>query len=347
MFDVSEFEIRVLKPDQIITEPGFYQMPLDRHHSQPCDGPSVTSGVLRKMELDCPAVVWERHLLNPNRTEMKQTDALRFGRIMAAYIEHGPEGVEDHVLVTRSGPPSLPVTEMIQLVEDGHTFTKAPPNRPSAEAVKRYVEGTATPAMAKAVEYHLELEKDPREKISENDWEMICAMGKALANNPDATAAMDGTPEISMAWQDEATGLWCLARPDTVSFSGMTTDYKKMSSMGREFNARLVDSRITIHGYDMQGGFACEGFEQLTGHWPLFGIIAQHDVAPFSAIVREIPDEDLKIGKFRNHRALRRFRECLDSGHWPGPGENIGAYQRPNWQRERLLEEMNNAGEAP
>jgi hypothetical protein len=120
-----------------------------------------------------------------------------------------------------------------------------------------------------------------------------------------------------------------------------------MATMGGAFDERLVDSRITLHGYDMQGAFACEGFEQLTGHWPAFGIIAQHDVAPHSVILREIPDEDLRIGKFRNHRSLTRFRECLDSGHWPGPGENLGAYQRPTWQREQLLEEMNTAGTSP
>ena len=44
-------EIRTLADDEQITEPGFYAISLDRHHSQPCDGPSVTSGVLRKMEL--------------------------------------------------------------------------------------------------------------------------------------------------------------------------------------------------------------------------------------------------------------------------------------------------------
>ena len=64
-------------------------------------------------------------------------------------------------------------------------------------------------------------------------------------------------------------------------------------------------------------------------------------------ILREISEEDLKFGHFRNHRALYRFRECLDSGYWPGPGEVTGAYVRPDWQREMLLNEMNVENTAP
>ena len=120
-----------------------------------------------------------------------------------------------------------------------------------------------------------------------------------------------------------------------------------MTSKNSPFDARLVDRNITQHGYDMQGAFASEGFEQLTGNWPDFGIIAQCGEPPHHVILREIPDEDLRIGQFRNHRALTRFSECLESGHWPGPGDVPGSYMRPEWLRERLLEEMNTAGVAP
>jgi len=59
--------IRDLAADQIITEPGLYRMSLERHHSQPSAGVSVTSGILRKMELATPADVWAFHQLNPAR----------------------------------------------------------------------------------------------------------------------------------------------------------------------------------------------------------------------------------------------------------------------------------------
>lgn len=344
---LPEHQIRTLKEGELITEPGFYQIPLEVHHSQCCSGPSVTSGVLRKMELSSPLDVWTHHALNPNREPQKQSDALRLGRIMAAYIEHGPEGVEDFVRVLPSPPESMTVPEMLERAQQGLAFKKRPPNRPTADQVQNYVTGTATPAAVRAVEYWAEIDQDPREKVSEKEWAMICDMGKVLAADPAAMAVMDGIPEVSMAWKDEITDIWCLARPDTVSFSGMSTDYKKMATMGTPFSERLVDARITQHGYDMQGAFACEGFERLTGNWPMFGIIAQWDQPPHHVIMREIADEDLRMGQFRNHRALRNFRHFLDSGHWPGPGDVTGVYHRPEWLRERLIEEMQIEGKAP
>jgi len=42
----------------------------------------------------------------------------------------------------------------------------------------------------------------------------------------------------------------------------------------------------------------------------------------------------------QNRRARLRFRECMDTGYWPGPGEHVGAYQMPDWLRERLDKEL-------
>ena len=320
------FEIRTLADGELITEPGFYNISLDRHHSQPCNGPSVTSGVLRKMELSTPADVWAFSRLNPDRWVQEDKTALRLGRAMAAYIEGGMDEVAKHFAV-------LPADK---------------PNKPTAQQLTAYAEGRATDAGKKSVEFWEAQAKDPRDQITAAEQKMIEDMGKVLAADPMASAVMGGIPEITMAYQDDETGLWLLARPDTVNFDGTVTDFKKVNTQGRPFNYRTVDSRITEHGYDMQLAFAAEVFECLTGEWPTSaGIIAQWDAPPHHVILREIAEEDLRIGQFRNRRAIRRFAECLASGHWPGPGDDVGAYQRPQWQRDMLLEEMNTEGKAP
>jgi hypothetical protein len=132
-----------------------------------------------------------------------------------------------------------------------------------------------------------------------------------------------------------------------VSFDGLSSDFKKMSAQGGPFSHRLVDRRISQHGYGMQGALACEAFERLTGEWPEFWIIAQSDKPPYHVIPRQITDEDLRMDQFRNRRALRRFAECLASGRWPGPAEDIATFQRPDWERQMILEQMQQAGTAP
>lgn len=319
-------EIRTLGPDEKITEPGFYAISLDRHHSQPCDGPSVTSGVLRKMELATPADVWAFHQLNPNRWQKPETKALRLGRAMAAYVEGGMEAVFQHFMV---------------LPEDK-------PRRPTPQQIRARDEGRASETAVESITFWEKHDAAPRDQITAADAQMIFDMGRVLAADPGASAAMGGIPEVTMAWQDEATGLWLLSRPDTVSFDGAMTDYKKINTQGRAFNYRVLDSRITEHGYDMQMAFAADVFERLTGDRPdVVGIVGQWDARPHHVIVREISKEDLAIGSWRNRRAIDRFAECLASGHWPGPGDDVGAYQRPEWQRTMLLEEMQMEGTAP
>ena len=319
-------EIRTLGPDEKITEPGFYNISLDRHHSQPCDGPSVTSGVLRKMEMESPADVWAFHLLNPDRWEKPQTTALRLGRAMAAYVEGGMEAVALQFVV-------LPADK---------------PNKPTAAQITAYDEGRATEAGKRSVEFWRAVEADPRDPLTEAEQKMIEDMGKALSMDPGACAAMGGIPEVTMAWQDERTGLWLLSRPDTVSFDGMMTDYKKINTQGRPFNHRVIDNRITEHGYDQQMALAADVFENLTGDRPeVVAIVGQLDAPPHHVVLREILDEDLRMASFRNRRAITRFAECLASGQWPGPGDDVGYYRRPDWQREMILKQMEIEGTAP
>lgn len=312
-------EIRTLAEGEKIREPGFYAIPLSVHHGQPCDGVSVTSGVLRKMELETPADVWAFHPLNPDRWPKEETDALRLGRAMAAYVEGGMDAVAKHFLI-------LPADK---------------PRRPTAQQIAAHKAGTATEVGIASVEFWAAVDVDPRDPVTDAEIEMIANMGRALAADPAAVAAMGGIPEVTMAWWDEATDLWCLARPDTINFDGTTCDFKKVSAQGRPFNHRMIDRRIEQHGYHMQLAFAAEAMERLGIGWPTAAaIVAQSDKPPHHVILREVDEEALRWGQFQNRQALYRFRECLDSGVWPGPGDDIGAFQMSDFMRTRMTEEM-------
>ncbi len=342
------FEIRTLGDGEKITEPGFYNIPLEQHHSQCCDGVSVTSGILRKLELETPADVWLTHKLNPDRIERKQTDALRLGRIMAAYIEHGPEAARHHVLVLPGvSKKEMTIAEMFELARSGGAPKSGRPSRPTFEQVQRYVDGNPTPAGRKSVEFWKAVEDDPRDEVTAEEWGLIQSMGNVLLKDPAACAALGGIPEITMAFKDEINDLWCLARPDQVSFDGFVSDFKKVSTQGRPFDYRACDRKITDYGYHMQMSFACEAFQSLTGEWPdQVGLIFQTDQPPHHVILRAVDDEELQLGVFQNQRSRRLFRECLDSGNWFGPGEDVGAYQMPAWYRERLIEQIQIGGVA-
>jgi hypothetical protein len=319
-------KIRTLSPDEKISAPGFYAMPLSRHHAQPCDGVSVTSGVLRTMELQTPADVWAFSLLNPNRWEKQETDALRLGVAMALYVEGGP----------------------LKVMEGFNIHPEDKPKRPFPSQIKAYDDGRASDAAIASVEYWRKVDADPHEYLTQTEFDMIIAMGAVLERDPAAQAVMQGIPEVTMAWQDERTGIWVLSRPDTINFSGVVTDYKRIAAGAGSFSTRLVDRRIEENGYDMQIALGCEAMERLTGEWPsAAGIIAQSADAPHHVILRSINEEDLRIAQWRNRRALDRFHECLTANRWPGPGDEVGAFNMRKETRERLLAEMQTAGTAP
>ncbi|MBL4898099.1 MAG: PD-(D/E)XK nuclease-like domain-containing protein [Colwellia sp.] len=318
--------IRTLPEGEKITDPGFYNISLDRHHHQPCDGVSVTSGVLRTMEKHGPSKVWATHALNPNRYERKQTDALRLGSAMAAFIEGG-------------------------LGELGKMYQVLPEDRPqraTSQQLTAIKEGRGSKTANRSIAFWREIDSDPRDNISQTELTLIAEMGLALSNDPSTGAVLGGVPEITMAHFDERTQLWFLARPDNVHPDGSLSDYKKVSTQGRPFTPYLIDGRVEDHGYDMQMGFAAECFEALTGVWSdQCGLVFQEDTAPYDAILRPIPEEDLRIGQFLNRQAAIRFRECLDADHWPGPGEHIAPFHRREDARVALLERMQTAGVAP
>jgi PDDEXK-like domain of unknown function (DUF3799) len=318
-------EIRTLAPGEKISENGFYSIPLSVHHSQCCTAPSVTSGILRTMELASPLDVWSFHVLNPDRWERKETDALRLGVAMAAYVEGGAENVLKGFRI--------------------HPDDK--PRRPTKAQIAAVAAGGGTETAVTSVTYWAAVDASPEDYLTMEEFTMICTMGAVLARDEAASAVMGGIPELTMAWQDEVTGLWVLSRPDTVSFDGIVTDYKRVAASGKPFNTHMVDRRIEQHGYDMQIALACEAMERLTGVWPTGGIIAQQAEAPHHVILRGIGDEELRIAQWRNRRALNRFAECLESGRWPGPGEHVGNYFLRKELRERLLNEMQTEGTSP
>lgn len=335
--DDAPFPIYELDDGEKITEPGFYRITLDRHHNQPCDGLCVTSSILRTIELQSLAEVYAFHPLNPDRYEKPETDALREGRAMALLVEGGPDALKEYFTIL--GPD-----------------TPKKPTKPQRAAFERT--GEWSDAAKDGAKFWAEVEASGKSVLKMEDYAQLLAMSLALRRDPGAVATLDGIPELTMAWKDEATGIWLLSRPDMVNFDGFVGDYKKVAAQNRPFNGELVDRRITDHGYDMQLAFAAEVLEKVTGHfgspiWPeQAAILAQSDKVPYHPLVREISQEDLRIGQYRNRSALKLFANAVEQTAklkaqgrdpwqaWPGPGAHSSFYKRPEWQTERLLQRM-------
>lgn len=318
-------EIRTLAEGDKITENGFYNIPLSVHHNQPCDGFSVTSGVLRAMELDSPAEVWAFHKCNPNGRVKPTTPAMYMGAAMAALISGGMDELRKQFLVLKKDVPRRP-TEAQRLAYDEKRDCSA--------------------ATLKSCRFWDKVAADGRPPLTYDERQELLEMSKVLAQDPAAQVAMEGLPEITMAVFDEESRLWLLSRPDTVSpENGVMSDYKRMAAGHSRFNGHLVDRRIEAEGYGMQMAFGCDVYHRLTGNltfdqW----IVAQSVVYPYHVIPRGLDEAVIRQDVFRVRKQIKRVRECLDTGIWPGPGHEIGYFRRSDRFQEIIEDEMQREG---
>lgn len=315
-------EIRTLLPDEKITEEGLYRMPLARHHAQPCEGISVTSSVLRTIELGSPAAAWDFHMLNPDAYERPERDALKLGTAMHSWVEGGEEAVKRDFIILAPGTPKKPSDRQLNA---------AAPSKETVEAIRVWQQIWKRQALRGCP------------IITQAEFDQIKIMGKALEHDPTALAVLGGEPEITIATFDDETQLWMLSRLDNLTFDGLQSDFKRISTRGRFLTERVCKARIREHRYDMQMAFGAECFWRVTGQWPTdSAIVFQMDVPPFHSHTVAIGRDEIIAGVALNHRAMRIFRECYDSGNWPGPGAVISTFQYSTAEREAFQEAVKN-----
>lgn len=170
------------------------------------------------------------------------------------------------------------------------------------------------------------------------------AMVAALRANPTIAALFaDGTPEQTLVWQDEATGVWRRARPDWLPLRRgdrqIVVDYKTARSVEPSALARAVYD----YGYHQQAPWYLDGIKALgLDDQPAFVFVAQEKEPPYLVTVFELDATALRLGRARNRRALEIYRDCTASGVWPGygdPSDPISYIAMPRWAELRDTEE--------
>lgn len=183
-----------------------------------------------------------------------------------------------------------------------------------------------------------------------HEFEMVREMRDALWSHPVAKHAfVDGAAERSFFWQDEATGVWCKARPDFTPIHGRyLPDLKSAASA----NPEAFERSVADFGYYMRSAFYLEGMKAITGEAPekvCYVVIRKKK--PHLVSVCWLDDEALEWGKLRVREAIDVFARCLDAGEWPqyrrkeSPDKDTAFEIRlPLWTRKDL-EERHERGE--
>lgn len=148
--------------------------------------------------------------------------------------------------------------------------------------------------------------------VTPKEWSGIVRMRDAVMAHPVAREAFTGhRAEHSVFWEEDGLLLKC--RPDAWK-PGVLTDLKTTvdaspSSFGKTaFN----------FGYFMSAAHYIDGVKAVTGEDVTFRFVNVEKFAPYLVSVVELDDYSLDYGRQMLDRAKRLYRECSETGNWPG-----------------------------
>ncbi len=315
-------EIRTIADDEQVVEPGAYRMSMDLYHSQRvCPGPSVSSTGIRKAALESPHAFWKSFAGNPNRYPDKPvSDALILGRAAHSLLL-GDEVFDDHFIYVPKDAPRRPTATQIKAFErDGKWSDAAAEGAKFWEAFDKKAAG--------------------RLMLKEEQVEKIFRMADNLKDCPDAVEVLTSDlTEISMIWQDEATGLWVKSRPDCIPSNGYDVgDLKTFSPKGSDLLLSCMRA-ITDHGYALQMALAIEGAERVFGATAeRCALVFCQTTEPHEVIPVQIDDDSLYWARCLNRQGLDRIAHGIKTGEWPMRSPQITTYSYPPSMSGRFAE---------
>jgi len=148
--------------------------------------------------------------------------------------------------------------------------------------------------------------------LTSKEWEQVRRMRDAVMSQAIAHAAFTGhKAEHSVFWEEDGLLLKC--RPDAWQ-EGALIDLKTARS------ADPNDFGKTAHefGYHQSAAHYIDGVKAATGEELPFHFVLVEKTEPYLVSVVELDWEAIDLGRALNDRAKRIYRECAESGNWPG-----------------------------
>ncbi len=144
--------------------------------------------------------------------------------------------------------------------------------------------------------------------------------------------------EQTMVWVDPETGVTCRGRVDSMGRPSryrrtLIADYKTARSVAPDAVAKAIHD----YGLHQQAAWYLEGARQLG--WAEasagFVFVFQQKEPPYLVTPVELDNEALLWGQRLNRTALRVYRQCWESGRWPGYSDGLTTVSLPAWAVRR------------
>mgnify|MGYP003133363763 CR=1 FL=1 len=168
-----------------------------------------------------------------------------------------------------------------------------------------------------------------RTPVMEKDWVQFECMREAALAHPKGGAylKMKGKTEVSIFWEDEATGQPCKGRIDKLTDrGGIIVDLKTC----QDASPRAVARQVNMFNYALQAAFYTDGLMANGFDDVQFIFVFVEKTAPWSVSVVQLSDDYLAAGRKSYYKALENHKACHVADCFPGWDEII-TLERPKW----------------
>lgn len=171
--------------------------------------------------------------------------------------------------------------------------------------------------------------------LTAENMDIVRGMSDAIFAHPYANALLhsEGKTEFTVVWRDEDTGQLCKARLDKLirQWEGYMTVVDIKST--RDASPFGFARECAKFGYYMQDAAYLEGLDSFnSGIHRRFFFIAVEKTPPYCVAVYELGEQSLEIGRSEWRQYLRQYKQCVETGEWPGYSETLTQIELPHWK---------------
>ncbi len=165
--------------------------------------------------------------------------------------------------------------------------------------------------------------------IESDEWAAIVGMRDAVFRHPLASKMIrDGRSEVTIAWEDQETGLFCRSRADYyVERLGMVLDVKSTEDASEDAFKRSV----VKYRYHVQDALYRAGFAEVGALLQHFVLIAVEKTLPYAVATYSLDADAVARGYSAARTNIDYLAECVRKNHWPAYPERIQQIALPPW----------------
>lgn len=180
--------------------------------------------------------------------------------------------------------------------------------------------------------------------LKTDEFDMVHEMADAIREHPVASALFNplgGRAEQSLFWVDDASQVWRRSRLDWLPFPStgrrlIVPDYKTCIDASPDG----IQKAAQKYGLHQQAAFYLDAIKALgLAEDCAFVFIFQMKTPPYLVTPVELTDLALQIGRDLNRQAIDIYRQCTETGVWPGFTDAIEYISLPGWVENAYLQE--------